>query len=666
MTTGLFRLSCRAASGCLLGSALAFAPSLARAEALGVEDPVVSFGLSGIADWSIYPPFLNLSHMMRPIFAYAEGEFQSLSHEELVAQGYLDAAGYPLRLPQGMQGFRTIWAWDTDFGAAGRAGTYVLTHKGTATMTLGGDAQIESNEPGRIVFRNEGGGAFWLDITDVSADDPLNALSILRSDHVPLAEAGALFDPAWLAVVADARELRFMDWMNTNNSTQSTWNDRPKLGDATWSKNGTPVEVMVRLANEAGVDPWFNMPHMADADYVRGFATYVRDNLDPRLKAHVEYSNEYWNGAFDQFHWLHDSALAEWGDGITDDWEAIFAYNMKRATEVALIWEDVFGKEADSRLVNILGTQTGNNWLTEIQLGENRWQDFAPQDFIPASEGFEELAGVHYFGGELVTEPDLRREILDKAAVSSATVFDWLYKVTSGEQAGGDPISDLIVAIVEQREIANSRGLRFVAYEGGQHMHHSFAVDDLSETEAEALSSVLEAFVRSPEMGALYSQLWEEWRTNSDGPFMQFVESGTPSRWGSWGLFAFPGDRTPRADVVMSKMAEGGSWWGEGGGPQYLQGITALGTNADDQLTGTDEEDYLATLAGNDRIIASGGKDGINGGDGTDSYILPGPASAFRIDTTDKFTQITGPEGSADLFNIELIEFADGTSLTLD
>ena len=55
---------------------------------------------------------------------------------------------------------------------------------------------------------------------------------------------------------------------------------------------------MVALANHTSIDPWFSMPHLADADSVRRFAGYRRDNLDPRLVAHVKFSNEAWRWQF--------------------------------------------------------------------------------------------------------------------------------------------------------------------------------------------------------------------------------------------------------------------------------------------------------------------------------------------------------------------------------
>ena len=36
---------------------------------------------------------------------------------------------------------------------------------------------------------------------------------VVKEEHVELHEAGAIFNPDWLARVADLRAVRFMDWM---------------------------------------------------------------------------------------------------------------------------------------------------------------------------------------------------------------------------------------------------------------------------------------------------------------------------------------------------------------------------------------------------------------------------------------------------------------------
>ena len=158
-----------------------------------------------------------------------------------------------------------------------------------------------------------GDGPVALSLLETDPEDPLRNITIIREDQLALSELGVLFNPLWLDRIADMRVLRFMDWMFTNGSVQTKWDDRPTLNDASYVWRGVPVEVMVALANKVGADPWFNMPHAADDAYMSAFAEYVRDHLDPTLLANVEYSNEVWNFIFPQAVWARDAKTARWG-----------------------------------------------------------------------------------------------------------------------------------------------------------------------------------------------------------------------------------------------------------------------------------------------------------------------------------------------------------------
>jgi hypothetical protein len=84
-----------------------------------------------------------------------------------------------------------------------------------------------------------------------------------------------IFHPTFLSRIRNYNVLRFMNWMETNDSEQSEWRDRPRISDARWSTKGVPVEVMVELANQVKADPWFCMPHLATDEYITEFANLV-------------------------------------------------------------------------------------------------------------------------------------------------------------------------------------------------------------------------------------------------------------------------------------------------------------------------------------------------------------------------------------------------------
>ncbi|MCK5750160.1 MAG: hypothetical protein KAH44_28345, partial [Oricola sp.] len=465
--------------------------------------------------------------------------------------GYLDPDGWPVSIPDGLGAIGTIWAWGAESqagstAALSRSGTYVLTYEGEGSIRVTLGAHVVSSEPGRIVFENPTGTQMGLEIVTTDPNgtgDYIRNVSVVPEQYEALAEAGQIFNPDWLAVVEDARQLRFMDWMGTNSSGLREWADRPKPEDASWATHGVPVEVMVELANQTGSDPWFTMPAMATDDYVRQFATYVRDHLDPELVAHVEYSNETWNWAFQQTRWLQEQADAQWGDGTNLD------YLAKRATQVALIWDDVFAEDADTRIENVLGVQNGSHWwLNRILQGEI-WAAHEPDAFVSPASVFDAVAVTTYFGSATVSSADLRAELLEVIRDPDVDAAAWLADRLM------DPTYDQSIPMIARNwasinSVADQYGLDLIAYEGGQHVQHSFAVNGLTDADLTELNGFLIGFVRSLEMADLYADLWDAWAQISDGPFMQFGDVAAPSKWGSWGLLSALGDINPRAEFL--------------------------------------------------------------------------------------------------------------------
>ncbi len=589
-------------------------PIEASATGVGSDNPTLSFNLAGVNDWSTALPFIDLVHMMRPWIGHRPGQWGGMDYAALRNGGYLDANGWVREIPQGLQSVGSYWAPQPE--SQDRRGIFVMTYEGEGQIELGGAVRIISQAPGRIVFENSTGGDFYFHIRSTdpnNTDNYIRNISVVHENLLALHEAGALFNPSWLEVIDDSAQLRFMDWMETNNSQISSWGQRPALGNYTWS-GGVPVEVMVRLANEVGADPWFNMPHLANDDYVRRFAEYVRDNLDPQLTARVEYSNEVWNNSFQQTQWLSNASLAAWGVNAPTDYHAM------RATQTAVIWESVFAQAQGpvSTLVNVLGAFSHNPWIGERLLEPVVWQQRDPAGYRPPAQVFEELAITNYFGSGVVGDQQIRTELLNRIAASPADATTWL------AQRLMDPAFYTSIPYdqafwIRNAEVAHRFGLDLVAYEGGQHLHHSFAVSGLTEQQVTTLTNFLTSFVRSPQMGDLYTALWDAWAAVSDGPMMQYQDVSSPSRWGSWGLLSHLDDSTPRSQAFFELAQTSTPWWNATANPAYQHGVQIVGTAQGETIAGTAQEDYLAGQDGNDTLIGGSGADGLSGGLGNDS-----------------------------------------------
>jgi RTX calcium-binding nonapeptide repeat (4 copies) len=626
---------------------------------VGLTNPSLSFGLSGVSDWSNAMPFVDLAHTMRSWIGHEGGTWEAMTYSQLRAGGYLDENGWVKQIPEELDAVGTVWD-----GQGVEPGIYVLTYEGEGSIDITLGPKVLSSEPGRIVFENTGGEmmGFNINVTDPNGTgNYIRNISVVNEKYEGLVQTGELFNPDWLSVIEDARQLRFMDWMATNNTTWSEWDDRPQVEDMTWAINGVPIEVMVELANQTGTEPWFTMPTHATDEYIREFATYVRDHLNPDLKAHVEYSNETWNWAFQQTGWLNSQANEVWGNTEGSAW---LNFAAKRATETALIWDDVFGDQSDARVDNVLGVQTVNPWLAEHELTAPIWAAEEPDNYVAPYTVFDSLAVTTYFGVSTVSHADMRAELIAAINDPDVDAAAWL-AAKLNDPTYDQSIPQIKSAWVNMNEIADKYGLDLVAYEGGQHVHHSFAIDGLSETDVTTLTDFFVDFVRSPEMADLYEQLWDAWAEVSDGPFMQFGDVGAPSKWGSWALLKDLGDTNPRAGLLFENNAENEAWFGDGGGEQYQQGVITIAGDDGELLTGTQKTDFLIGGAGDDIFIPGTGHDGINGDAGNDTVVLAGnPQDYFLVQEGNGY-RLTGTNTSHFIINVENFKFDGDVTLPL-
>lgn len=628
--------------------------------AVGNSNPTLAFNLSSVRDFGSGFQFLDLMKIARPWLGHAPGKFGQMSWDDLQAGGYLDDQGWLRRMPEGLAAVGTLWQWGKiPDNMARKAGLYIVTYDGQGTLQFKGDAKVVSQAPGRIVFENRNGKVFFLNIVETDpagTGDYIRNITMVRQDHFALFEAGAVFNPDWLALIADARQLRFLNWMDTNTPQITTWAQMPTPSSAR-SVYGYALADMVQLANEVGADPWFTLPHTADDAYVRAFAVYVRDHLDPALQTRVEFSNETWNWRFVVAHWLEDQAIADWGikGGYAD-------YYVKRSVEVAQIWKDVFGAQASKRLIHVLSGQAMNPGHTKTLLQAQKWKRHDRRGWVDPKTVFDEFAITHYFGGKETAKPELRADFL--AAIEKSQGVDYIM-AKMRDPRHPSSIPHALGKWTEQAQIVSDAGLRLTAYEGGQHLHHLFGVR-LSKPEENALTDFYTAFLTTPEMAELYEMSWASWASVGDGPFMQLTEVGLPTRWGSFGLRQTLDDAPARAQVVDQLNATQTPWWeGAVAGVHYQQGVTLQGDGQANQMIGTSQEDYLIGHDNDDTFIGGPGNDGLHGGAGFDRAIFNGSRSQYTLHAEGKGHRIIGPDGSDRLVAIEEAVFDGGVRVSL-
>lgn len=365
----------------------------------------------------------------------------------------------------------------------------------------------------RFTWVPDGGKLAMLTIKDMDTSDPIRDLDCREAD----ADPNALFAPGFLSEVKQYSAVRFMDWMNTNGNASVTWDTRTKPGDGTYyGSDGVALEYMVDLANQAKINPWFNMPWNADDDYVRKFAEYVRDHLDPSLKAYMETSNEIWNSAFPVFHQAHDEGVAEGLD--PKEWAAQKDRIAEKTAHNAQIWASVFQGQ-DSRIVRVFAWQNGSDAVIRGML-----------DYKDTVQNFDALASAPYFAYNLSATP---LDMSDKAAV------DTFFATTMPDQI------DLVLGRAKtSKGVAESYGLRYIAYEGGQ---------SIVGGKQDANVAVLTALNLDPRMGQLYTRYLMLWQRDIGDMITLYNDIGVPGKYGAWGLREYAGQPlrdAPKANAV--------------------------------------------------------------------------------------------------------------------
>ena len=488
---------------------------------------LVGTNLTGVVDWSGEWVFSDPFKQARTWISSSKDAWDDGRTLDLDEHGWVKSM-----LPG--QVARTVMFW-SDGEKHYPKGRYQVLYEGEGKLTSFPQPTVAA-EPGKLTLMVDpakGGISLTLEATNpqnyirnirvVMPDgecDPAGA----RSCRVPAdtSKPSSMFSRDFLESIRTFRVLRFMDWMNTNGSRITTFDERPKVTDATYTKKGVPLEIMVELANAMRADPWFTMPHLADDDYVEKFAEYVRDHLAPDRLVYVEYSNEVWNSIFAQSRYAGEQGAKL---GLSSDaFEAQLRFYSRKSVQVFRIWEKVFS--GTSRLVRVMASQAANAWVSEVVL-----------ETEGAAQATDALAIAPYIGG-FAGDPveELRVEKMTPEALLAELSAKGL------AETGG--------WLTKQKDVADRFGVSLIAYEGGQHL-----VGVGNVVNNERITALFHAANRHPAMKDLYLAYLEQWTRAGGKIFMHFVNTSAYSKWGSWGANEYlnqPLESAPKADALLT------------------------------------------------------------------------------------------------------------------
>jgi hypothetical protein len=586
-----------------------------------VTGPSLGTNLAALVDWSTSFPFLDLFRMSRPWITQRPGEFDT-GQEALLD---LDDAGWVRGFtrdgsPAPFTQVATILFTNDRVLPSGR---YVVDWQGEGSVALSlphGASVVESGARA-ITIQVTRPGSLGVNITETDprdSGDHVRDIRIYRAQDAELIEQGLVFNPDFLDRIDGFRSLRFMDWMNTNNSPVSDWDDRRPGG---WSREtssgsdlrGASVEVMVALANQTRADPWFTIPHLATDEYIRNFATHVRDNLAPGLVARFEFSNEVWNFLFEQARWADREARGAWGDGIEGGWMQWYGV---QAARMARIVAEVFGDDTGTRALNVFATQSGWQGIERYALEADA--HVARGGSRPMDAPFHVYAIAPYFGAS-IGDAGLASQVAQWVRQGEAGYRAAIDYLRNG--AGGDTLANIGETIAYHRAVADFLGWQLEAYEGGQHVVDPAAFNGGTENPAQTAFFI--NLVKRPEFEALYAEYFEIWRDNGGGLMAQFSDFGIPGRYGSWGIWdSVYSPDTPRARAVKAFRDGTEAWWGDDRpADTFDNGLVRVDRDGRNSLEGHALDDALFGLYGADRLRGHRGDDLLAGGDGADTLL---------------------------------------------
>ncbi len=453
----------------------------------------------------------------------------------------VDSNFYPVKLPVIDGEEKTIYMnifTGTDFVKSGK---YIVQYEGDVVVEykVGGSKINNESVPGRdVITFNPNANGIFIEIPEMNPDNPIRNLSVVHEDDLADFEAGKVYKKEFIDLVKQFDNLRFMDWTRTNHSKVSTWDERGKLEDLTYSNNlgGIPLEHLVLLANEAQIDPWFTIPHMATDDFITRYATYVKDNLDPNLTAYFEYSNEIWNASFSQYDWLADYAQ-QIIPGASNQHQQIEAYKSYKMAEII---RQVFND--DSRLNLVISTQKNAPGREQSMLQAVDLVQFGITD---VASMFDSLGITTYF--DTNTNDWTKQQFRDLIDNSVDGGVEFLL---------GEIVKDQDRIINElfphYHQVGIDYGLDIVAYEGGSH-----AVSIRPTHNEPGVADLFESLHETERMGEFYTRIFDAWDSfDNFGVQNLFSLMGPWGKYGSWGHWRYYGDMTPRLQAVLDYNAQ--------------------------------------------------------------------------------------------------------------
>lgn len=338
--------------------------------------------------------------------------------------------------------------------------------------------------------------------------------------------------------------IRFMDFTDTNNSNppypqKTEWTDRVKKTDALFHDTA-PWEYIVELANLTGKDIWINIPIAASNQYVAELASFLKSGLtNQSCKIYLEYSNEVWNGQFDQYTYNRAAASAEvaveTGGGATttlndeagqcdrNDLQVWGARRyLRRMKEIGDTFVETFSPGSrnsfETRIRPVFAWQIGG-WIPYYSCALTWFERVYGNGSV--KNHFYGLSGAAYINDAGVSASASPQDILDRMRANSNAGRGSKRDSPTNWTSGSGKIG--------LKEIADIFQIRLLQYETGPDNGGGSAVNIANRISANRVGGIRDV---------LTNDLRQNWFNDpliGGDLVMYFVLSSSYTRYGSWG-----------------------------------------------------------------------------------------------------------------------------------
>lgn len=363
----------------------------------------------------------------------------------------------------------------------------------------------------------------------LKASEPNNYLRNIKVMRPGYAE-GAMFRTDFVESVRWAYALRFMQWLKTIGSDVVHWSDRASTSQySAGTPAGVPYEYAFQLANTIDKAAWINIPGGADDDFVSQLATLANNAMNYDNDLYVEFSNEYWNAAYPEYHTFArlglDAGLS------TNETQAALKWGGRRAAQCFQIFKQIY----KGKLCCVLAAQSANigSFTTQINYLNSLGLLWTVDAF----------AGAPYFFATKTVSEDY---VINTWPTDQATVLDNIF-------AGCYAYIDGQIAANAQalKGLCDQYGRCMVAYECGQSLVATTRNADTVATDAYIAAN------HDPRMYDLYNHYIQVIQGAGYRLLNFYNHCGPDNKFGMWGLLNYMGQplvETPKWHAVASVL----------------------------------------------------------------------------------------------------------------